>query len=266
MPDRAHCISIATLFACLSFGCTAELEQADALDDVLVEGDILLDRDGLASGAYEAFEHEADGGIIDKGYRYPNAIATEHRGNIQLRFASGAQAPSAELRKGFIAAADAWSAIPGSSIRVSTTNTGPAITVHMVSVSVWDAPDGPCPDTDACSRIPRDGRPGRDIYVRARSKAGDCDAWGGTNLINVTRHELGHTLGFAHPKQEGSKLVPGTRACAYDGEDDCADDPGYSTIMGGTTVARGCVVSPARLTKDDYATCAWRYPAARVAP
>jgi hypothetical protein len=230
-------------------------------DDVLVEGDLLFDREGLVQGAYERYVPESAEGWVEKGYRYPNSITSAYRGNIQLRFATGKWAPNKALRDGFVAAAKAWSAIPGSSIRISPSNTGPAITVHMLSVAEWDDPDGVCPETDACSRIPRDGRPGRDIYVRARSKAGDCGAWGGTNLINVTRHELGHTLGFAHPMQAGSRVVAGTRACVHDTEEECADDPGYATIMGGTSVERGCVVSPARLTKDDYATCATRYPA-----
>ena len=232
-------------------------------DDVLVEGDLLLDREGLVQGAYETYEPASDAGLIEKGYRYSSIISTKYRSNIRLQFAYGEWAPTKAVRDGFIAAAKAWSTIPGSSIRISTSNNGPAITVHMVSVAEWDDPQGLCPETDACSRIPRDGRPGRDIYVRARSKARDCGAWGGTNLINVARHELGHTLGFAHPKQASSSLVSGTRACVHDAEDECADDPGYSTIMGGTTVAPGCIVSPSRLTQDDYATCAKRYPATK---
>jgi hypothetical protein len=275
---------LSPLLAAVLGACIAEVEQPAGADDeavrdhvealgfaresaaidgdvVLVDDDLVLDRRWLLEGAYEE-PVRAQGGLIEKGYRYSNLISAENQGNVKLAFATGAQEPTKVLREGFIAAAKAWSSIPGSSLRVSTRNTGPAITVHMVPGGRWKAPHTPCPRVDACANPPAKGRPGLNIYIRSGSMSGDCVGWSGSNLISVTRHELGHALGFAHPKESASKHVKGTKSCPLADEDACADDLNYTTIMGPAEILLGCSVTPARLTQDDYATAKAVYPAA----
>jgi len=229
-------------------------------DTVLVDGDIVLDRTLLLEGAYEHPVSSSADGLIDKGYRYPALIAPEHQANIKLAFATGRQAPSKAVRDGFIAAAKAWSSIPGSALRISTTNTGPTVTVRMIAAERWKHPATPCPHVDACANISLKGRPGTNLYIRGSSMLGDCTGWSGSNLISITRHELGHTLGFAHPKEHDAKHVKGTKTCPRANELECSEDPMYPTIMGPAFVQRGCVVTPARLTQDDYATAKAVYP------
>lgn len=262
--------------------CAAELEQSAGADEqavldhvealgyaresaeidgdvVLVEGDVVFDRTLLLEGAYEA-RGTSGAEFVEKGYRYSYLISKAYQGNVKLVFATGAQAPNHELRTGFLAAAKAWSSIPGSAVRVSTSNSGPAIKIKMIDAANWKKPYTPCPQVDACANAPVNGRPGSSLYIRSASMLGDCVGWSGSNLASVTRHELGHTLGFAHPKEPDSVAVPGTQRCPLATEAACAADLKYTTIMGPAHVQRGCIVTPDRLTKDDYATCTAVYP------
>lgn len=98
--------------------------------------------------------------------------------------------------------------------------------------------------------------------VRQSPKRDGCTAWTSSALINMSRHELGHALGFDHPESSLAAHVRGTAECQYYTEKDCFKDPHlYSTVMGPYQVATGCIVTPARLTRDDYRTCAAVYPA-----
>lgn len=267
------------ILACALGACAAEVEHDDeaVLDHVealgypresaeihgnvvLIEGDLVLDRTALLEGAYEEPVSSQGDGLIEKGYRYPGLISAAHQGNLKLVFATGTQAPTKTVREGFIAAAKAWSSIPGSALRLRTSNTGPTITVRMIASARWKSPATPCPEADACANFPLKGRPGANIYIRGGSMLGDCVGWGGSNLASVTRHELGHALGFAHPKEADAKHVKGTKSCPLANEDDCASDLNYSTIMGPAYAEPGCSVTPARLTQDDYATCKATYP------
>jgi hypothetical protein len=274
--------SIAAIVACVLGACVVDAEQAAVADDeavldhvealgyaregaevdgdvVLVGGDLVFDRALLVEGAYER-SPSTEGELIEKGYRYPGIISAANQGNVKLAFAVGPQAPSKVLRDGFIAAAKAWSSIPGSALRVSTTNTGPAIRVHMIQAANWKKPNTPCPKTDACALAPLNGRPGSKVYIRSGSKFGDCVGWSGSNLASATRHELGHALGFAHPEEADADPVPGTAACRFATEGACAENLNYTTIMGPAEVLLGCSVTPARLTKDDYGTAKAVYP------
>ena len=227
---------------------------------VIVQGDILFDRKGLLRGEYERWEPAPDGELIDKGYRYPGGqVSIKNRGNIRLLFAKGKFAPTPEIRSAFMAAARTWSEIPNSAIRISPDNTGPAIVVRTVPEASWDE-YSPCPDTDACTFAPRDGRPGYDLFIRAKSLDRGCAAWSPSGLAYTARHELGHAIGFAHPREDGSKHVAGTGKCGEASEDACVQDPGYATVMGSYSISTSCLYAPARLTRDDYATCAAIYP------
>jgi hypothetical protein len=230
------------------------------VDRVVVDGDIIFDREGLLRGEYERWDQPEDEPLVEKGYRYPGLIAEKHRGNIRLLFAPGKYAPTPEIRSAFLAAAVAWSEVPGSSIRISPDNNGPAIVVRTVPVENWERYSG-CKNTDACAYAPRDGRPGYDIFIRARSIDTGCNAWSPSGLAYTARHEIGHTLGFAHPKEKGGKHVSGTQACTRMTEQECTYEPTYSTVMAAATITSRCVYSPARVTQDDYATCAAVYPA-----
>jgi hypothetical protein len=229
-------------------------------EHVIVDGDMRFQRDALLRGEYERAVDVGDfGELVDKGYRYPGIIAAKNRGNIRLLFATGTYAPTKTIRDAFIAAAKAWSSIPGSSIRISPDNTGPAIVVRMVPAARFEKYSG-CAGTDACADAPLNGRPGYEVFIRAESIHEGCEKWAGSNLINVTRHELGHALGFAHPKEKGSKHLDTTASCAAS-PSKCVLEPGYSTIMGAPDVGAKCAFTPARLTKDDYATTVATYPA-----
>lgn len=230
-------------------------------DHVIVEGDLRFDRKGLLEGDYERLiPVDGDGALIEKGYRYPAIISEKNRANVRILFASGGYAPSKAVREAFLAAAKAWSEVRGSSIRISPDNTGPAIVVRQVPAKDWDKYTG-CKGTDACADPPRNGRPGYEVFVRERSIDAGCEMWSPSALAYAARHELGHALGFAHPKERGSKRVAGSAACAKDSEEDCTYRPGYATVMAAATVSAKCSYSPARVTKDDYATCAAVYPA-----
>lgn len=272
-----------TLLAVAISGCIGELEDPTTADDeavldhveaighsrdsavvhgehVIVDGDMRFKRDALLRGEYEhVFEVGNLDELVDKGYRYPGIIAAKNRGNIRLLFATGAYTPTKAIRDAFIAAAKSWSSIPGSSIRISPDNTGPAIVVRMVPAARFEKYSG-CVGTDACADAPLNGRPGYEVFIRAESIHEGCEKWGSSNLINVTRHELGHALGFAHPKEKGSTHVAKTASCAAS-VSKCVFEPGYSTIMGAPDVGAKCSFTPARLTKDDYATTVATYPA-----
>jgi len=282
MAHRLKHVRLALLPLALS-GCIAEIEDPTTADDeavldhvealghsrdsaairgdhVIVDGDMRFNRGALLRGKYERAVEVGDfGELVDKGYRYPGIIAAKNRSNIRLLFATGAYAPTKAIRDAFIAAAKSWSSIPGSSLRISTDNTGPAIVVRTVPVARFEKYSG-CVGTDACADAPLDGRPGYEIFIRAESIHEGCEKWASSNLINVTRHELGHALGFAHPKEKGSKLVGKTAGCAAS-VSRCVFEPGYSTIMGAPDVGAKCSFTPARLTKDDYATTVATYPA-----
>lgn len=132
--------------------------------------------------------------------------------------------------------------------------------MRTVPVERWTKYAG-CKDTDACAYAPYNGRPGYDLFIRAESIEQGCTKWSPSALAYVARHELGHSIGFAHPKEKGSKHVKGTKACGWATEDDCTFETDYVTVMGAATSAPRCVYSPARVTQDDFATCIATYPA-----
>lgn len=240
------------------------IDREDAVvrgDYVIAGGDLRFDRAALLKGEYERpVALDDSSALIEKGYRYPAIIAAKHRSNLRILFASGGYAPTKAMREAFLSAAKSWSAVPGSSIRISPDNTGPAIVVRKVPSLDWDRYTE-CKGTDACANAPRNGRPGYEIFIRERSIDAGCEAWSASSLAYVARHELGHALGFAHPKEAGSKHVEGTARCTKATEDACTFDSNYSTVMGAAYVKPKCIYSPARVTKDDYATCAAVYPA-----
>lgn len=271
------------LIALVLSGCAAESENSSVADDeavldhvealgyprgaaqvhaehVTIGDDIVFERDALVHGAYERFRPPH--ALVDKGYaRILDLIADEHQGKIKLAFATGKHAPSTTMRDAFVAAAKAWSGIPGSAIRISTANTGPSIVIRSIPTADWSQYPQ-CRGSDACAAFPLDGRPGKEVLVRAKPSRAGCSVWSSSALINMTRHELGHALGFDHPESSKASHVDGTAECQYYTEKDCLEDPDlYSTVMGPYLVEAGCVVTPSRLTRDDYLTCAAVYPA-----
>lgn len=278
---RATAIQAVAVLAATS-GCAVELEDPADADDqaaldhvealgfergearlrgdrVVVQGDILFDRQALLNGEYEHWQRREDDDLVEKGYQYKELVAEKNRGNLRLLFATGQFAPTREIRTAFVAAAKAWSQVPGSSIRISPDNTGPAIVVRTVPADRWDAYSG-CKDTDACAFAPRDGRPGYDLFIRAESVDEGCAHWSTSGLAYAARHELGHAIGFAHPKEKGSKLVAGTQPCTLSAYD-CIWTPQYPSVMAAPEIDASCTYVPARITKDDYAACAKVYPA-----
>lgn len=226
-------------------------------DSIVVDGDMLVSREALLAGEYGALiaPHDDDG-LVEKGYRYREKIASAHVSNIRLAWATGARAPSASIKKAFENAAAAWSDIPNSALRISTENTGPAITVHMVSTFDWPPAEASrCEGASACADIPRNKKPGVRVFVESTPTSMGCLRWKGPMLEAVARHELGHALGFAHPNEEDSLPVKGTKTCEGT---DCANAPGYTTIMTNVLMGNCSAIQP-RLTKDDYATAAVVY-------
>ena len=228
-------------------------------EHVTIGGDMLFERGALLRGEYERF-HSPDA-LIAKGYQAEDIVSELYQGNIKLAFATGKLAPSTEIRDAYIAAAKAWSAIPNSAIRIHAKNTGPSIVIRMIPAKEWKKYPQ-CKGTDACAAFPLNGRPGKEVLVREKPSREGCTVWSSSALINSSRHELGHALGFTHPEAEDSLLVKDTRWCQYSTEEHCLNDPElYPTIMGMYVTEEGCVVTPARLTQDDYKTCAAVYPA-----
>jgi hypothetical protein len=276
LGSKLRCVI--TVFAALSISaCAVEVSSGATDDDVLdhveaigfdrdsaeivgnvvrVDGDMVLYRDALLAGAYET--SDAPEGVVEKGYRYSTLVSSGRRGNVKLAFATGGRAPSSRIRNAFISAADAWSEIPGSTVRIDASNTGPAITVHMINALDWPEGSRCSARSVACAEVPMAGRPGANVWIMSCDTFANCRDWSTSSLSQTARHELGHAMGFAHPKEVASVRVSGTRACTGS-VSTCAVNPGYSTVMSTPAAATRCEVTPALLTQDDYATCAATY-------
>jgi hypothetical protein len=233
---------------------------ARSKDTIVVDDDIILDRAVLLAGEYGP-PSEASGDSIHKGYRYKNAlISGANAPNVKLTWATGARAPNAIIKEAFVAAATAWSSIPGSALRISTKNTGPAITVHMINSDLWPPTEAlDCRISSACADFPKHGKPGANIYIENHPINLRCLSWKSALLAGVARHEIGHAIGLAHPKAADSIPVDNTKECAGT-EKTCFQNPGedYTTIMSKLLVGN-CVALAPRITRDDYKTIAELY-------
>ena len=235
---------------------------------VLVEGDILLRRDALLRGDYE---HKAGPALVSKGYEYSSIVSPDVVGNIRLAFENDDPNNSfpdnvSNLENHFIFAGAVlwpgydWSqGIYDNAIRVSESNTGPTITVHVIAAEAWR--DGPCPDGTACADPPAGGNPGSNIYVQNSmnpyDNPGQCE-YSDSLMWVIALHEMGHTLGFAHPREmskSGEILgwwIEGTQGCS-DTPANCLNNAGYDTVMTNYSQVPypDCSVSPSSLSYDD---------------
>ena len=207
---------------------------------VVAEHDTLLDPEVLRSGGYLP--------TIEKGYRLSRLVNSTHDGNIKLAF----EPFFAQNASGTIAAwlaAEAWS--NNTTVSISTANTGPTITIRPRI-------NPPCDDgAPACAPAPKNGKPGDSIYVRIDFRgatSGRC-SWDFDSLSMVLAHEMGHTIGVAHPSPLEGTLVADTEFCRVPGPWTfiCTEDPGYETIMSYANYdATNCRVRRSSLSDDDY--------------
>ncbi len=229
---------------------------------VRVEGDIILERERLLAGEY-ADPGESEGAFIPKGYRYSPLVSSVNRPKIKLAWGTGANAPSDRIKTAVIEAAADISNVALSTVRIRTTNTGPAITVKMLDAAHWPGASGCGTDAWACADIPSGGKPGKVLWVK--SAVGDpgepCD-YTPTFLRSLVVHELGHAIGLAHPKESGSTHVDGTMSCGGSAAV-CPGSPGYDTVMNAYLDFKpfpDCGADgPDKLTIDDRATIATIY-------
>ena len=71
---------------------------------IRVEGDIILDRELLLSGAYDGPAEHEPGAAIQKGYRTPSLISSSSAGNVKLQWLTSTN-PNTTIRNAFINAA-----------------------------------------------------------------------------------------------------------------------------------------------------------------
>ncbi len=230
-------------------------------DNVTVD-DVVFSKQGLIDGEYEPAEENSHG--ASKGYRWGSLVSAANAGKIKLAFATGSAAPSAAMVTAVKAAANQWSSVALNTIRISTTNTGPAITVGMSSA--WPGTTGCGSGTVACARYPQNGAAGVQLWFRLIP---DGCGWSSARLLNVALHELGHAIGFVHPKALSSSggaapiHISGTMSCGQPDEASCAANLNYATVMDGgpTHFQTGTcnITDPTSLTPDDKASIATVY-------
>jgi hypothetical protein len=150
-------------------------------------------------------------------------------------------------------------------VSIAVDNTGPEIHLH------WsDAPETETEDCalasslTACTALPHDGLPARDIWLRTAGPNDSC-GWTPSYLIRTLGHEMGHALGFSHPNGENSSHVEGTAECTASV---CAFAQNYATIMGAFAFpsSDACVPDAPYLACDDILTEQMIYPPANGLP
>lgn len=202
---------------------------------VVVDGDTIYERDEL--------EHAQ----VDKAYwaGFIPGVSPAAVGRIRLLWAGSWFAPTADMRADMRYAAAQWTNVQGSGINISESNAGPeTITTYLIPGVWWDY-TGCRPDAVACAPAPSGGGPGAWILFRS-DECNFTQPSGVAARRKVSIHELGHTLGFAHP-DEGIH-IPGTAEAST----------GYESIMW-----TGCTGHPTDITlsADDRLVAQITYPA-----
>jgi hypothetical protein len=172
-----------------SSGLDVQIDQAQNI--VRVDGDILFHEDALLAGGYAAAPAAGSAGFVPKGYIAGPLVSPDNARNIRLAYDN---VPS-ELINYVDYAASEWAY--GTGINISEGNTGPTLTVHGVVAADWP---GPCDNNQfSCGFYPNGGNPG-DIWVELTISVGHGCNWTPSLAQAVMTHEMGHTLGFAHPE------------------------------------------------------------------
>lgn len=218
---------------------------------VRVEGDIVLDRDGLLNGGYD--HPPSSGTTVEKGYRTPSLISAANDGNVRLQWLTASN-PSTTFRNAFISAAGDFNSI-FSSLYVSQNNTGPAITVGTIPAASWPGNTNCAPTDASCAYFPSNGNPGVAIWVKDSQPGPGCAAWSSDALANRARHELGHAVGLHHVAV--GQYIPGTQGCTASTQAACLQTPGYPTVMVKTAQCTGNMTT---LATDDRNSIAALYP------
>jgi hypothetical protein len=170
---------------------------------------------------------------------------------------------SAEHKAAIRRAATDWSNA-GSSIRITEGIGAPQITVRQISWRTWPQGSGCSANSLACVDAPLNGAPSRNMWIKSNlnpffNPPPACEWSTGSRRQNGF-HELGHAIGFHHPKAVGSAHIAGTATCP-NSIDTCLFTAGYNTVMTGITYRPGtCEPFVSVLQFDDIVAVRQVYP------
>jgi len=275
----SHTILLLTAGAVFSASCADDTHDEDAVvldkmqalgfspdnveidgDRIYAEGDIVFERDSLLDDSENPGDLEEE---TDKGYRYAYKVSNNKINNVKLVWGTGTNAPTQAMKDAFIYGAAQWSGLASSRIRIGTDKTGPTITVKLVPGAQWGNGTN-CPaDAWACALTPSStGNPGTTIWLRDELSALTPCTYTTSILRGLAVHELGHAIGFAHPKETGSTHIANTPSCSGTYAE-CSNNPPYSTVMlrynnfNWPTCNSGI---PTSLQVDDVLSAGYYYP------
>jgi hypothetical protein len=237
-------------------------------DEVIVEGGMAVQRAVLLDAA----DAEASG-VVEKGYFRGGAGGPVFSGkSIILSFVLGDddKAVSGLWQTALNNAAKEWNAkVP----RFSQPGPGSAgtITVKMAEGSQGrtSPANGHFPSASLIEINPNyESRPPPAVQcplADGTTGIAKIETLTATAKFALAVHEIGHVLGFEHPRNRGSQAVhiPGTLANAVpESSDDCdgAACVSYPTVM----LGRGCFQTLTSLQPDDVASAVQKYPSCRT--
>ena len=217
-------------------------------DEVIVEGGMVVQRAVLLDVA----NAEASG-VVEKGYFHPASSTLYPGKSITLTFVGVSSAWQTAFRD----AAREWNRrVPRFS------QPGPA---NAAPLTVQMGVDGQAVGSPAKAGFP----PNRNIFINPNFRSNACagqtiETVSATVKLATALHEMGHSLGFEHPRNRApdtvhiagtaQNTVPESSSCSGTG---CVS---YSTVM----LPRGCSATLTALQPDDILSATKKYPSCRT--
>jgi hypothetical protein len=238
--------------------------QYTADDILMTDGDLMFDARRVLESARED---------VEKGYFWKNTSIVSNYTDIHVA-PNPTYPPDAIWTWAVVYGGSDWNA--HTHVAMSTAAPGPNSAIMTVwafdFAGLWD-PAKVC--NPAWTFAPSGGQPG---YVLLNTTyhygPGGCtnqsmpqpcrvaslDSFTWDQMVHITTHEMGHSLGFAHPADNsgpGEDHIPGTQSAAN------PDNPTYPSVMWGGL--NGCYPSgnanvTAGLSADDIASANAKYP------